>query len=106
MPPDERAGAWQRLSASIMRSQPMKVGDSTSKVVKQEFISWARRNMAPDDVKRIMDLQRRYMQTYEHLRDAMKPRQSERHYRRHGKRMDALGYEKKYLKELESVFGY
>ena len=59
--PEDRDRSWVRLSQSIMRSQPMKIGDSTSKEIQQDFISWARRNLSDGDVARIMDVQKTYM---------------------------------------------
>jgi hypothetical protein len=51
--PEDRDGAWARLSNSVSASQPMKIGDARNKEIQMEFISWARRNLSEADVERI-----------------------------------------------------
>jgi hypothetical protein len=61
--PKSRGRAWQRLSQSIMRSQPIKVGHSTSKEIQEEFITWAKRNLSQSDVNTIMKTQHTFLDT-------------------------------------------
>ena len=46
-----------------MRSQPIKVGHSTSKEIQEEFITWAKRNLSQSDVNTIMKVQHTFFDT-------------------------------------------
>lgn len=63
LPEESRGKAWSRVSGSIHGSQPLKVGYSTSRKIKEEFIEWARRNLPEDEFNRMMIVQDRYMAT-------------------------------------------
>lgn len=61
LPLEKREKAWSRISQSIQASQPMKIGDSYSREIKDEFIEWARRNLDEEQFMQVMAVQDRYM---------------------------------------------
>jgi hypothetical protein len=48
---------------SVVRSNPLKPGGSTSVLSREAFISWARANLPRDDVDRILKISRNYAET-------------------------------------------
>ena len=61
LPLEKREKAWSRISNSIQASQPMKIGDSYRREIKDEFIEWARRNLDDEQFMQVTSVQDRYM---------------------------------------------
>jgi len=61
LPLEKREKAWSRISSSIQASQPMKIGDSYRREIKDEFIEWARRNLDEEQFMQVTSVQDRYM---------------------------------------------
>lgn len=58
-----RQTALKSLAASVRGRQPVKVGGSAGYEREQLFLEWAQKNLAPADVARIQEINRRYKET-------------------------------------------
>jgi hypothetical protein len=59
----ERAERLRQLRMSALGRQPLRPGGRQGRDDQAAFLAWARRRLGSDNVRRMLDVQRRYFQT-------------------------------------------